>query len=423
MSARDLEIPAGGEYRFEVPFEVANPFCFKLLSGSAEVFGSELAIGREYSVSGCKLAIFSYSGARLSLSGGPCSVEYLSTEPPTAQTALLNLTAALEQSEIECPRVLVIGSGRNTVTRTLVNYAARRSQLESEAKRPIVLDLDVANGSALLPGTITLCAPDRPLEVHESWSQLPEAQLVTFFYGSQAVSDNPKFYKKLAERSAELLAARPASAVFAIAPGELSQESELLTELQAIFKFNVILVVGNERLHVTVSKQIAAIDSEVQVLKIPKSGGIVDKDAAFRRATQCAQFKSYFYGARGEFHPFSLSLSGANVVILRVGDAASLAPSSALPLGATRKIDSSRLTKVNELSPAQLLYSVLGVVVGEATFADENSLQEAALMPMAGFVHVLEVDEAKQTMTVLSPCAGNLPSKYLLLASLKWIEK
>jgi len=38
-------------------------------------------------------------------------------------------------------------------------------------------------------------------------------------------------------------------------------------------------------------------------------------------------------------------------------------------------------------------------------------------------VHVLEVDEGKQSLTVLPPCPGNLPSKFLLLASLKWIEK
>jgi polyribonucleotide 5'-hydroxyl-kinase len=422
--SKEINIPAGGEYRFEVAFDAEKAFCFKLLSGTAEIFGTELATGREYSVLGCKLAIFSFSGARLQCSDGPCAVEYLSTEPPIAQNALLNLIAALESEDSMTPRVLVLGSGRNTVTRTLVNYATRRFQLQNDQnKRPIIVDLDILNGTSLLPGTLTACAPIRPLDLHESWSQLPEAQLISYFYGSQSVADNPKLYRKLSEKLGEQVLNRPAGAVFAVAPAELSHESDLLVDLQRYFSFNVILVVGNERLHVTVSKQISAVNDTIRVLKIPKSGGIVDKDASFRRSLQHAQFRSYFYGPRQEFHPFSLTLAAASVIIFRVGDAASLAPSSALPLGATRKIDSSRLTKVSELSPAQLLYSVLGVLVEGATFEQENALQDAALAAMAGFVHVLEVDEAKQTMTVLSPCAGNLPSKYLLLGSLKWIEK
>ncbi len=421
---REISIPSGGEYRFEVNFDAEKPFCFKLLSGAAEIFGTELAIGREYSVIGCKLAIFSFSGARVQFSGGPCAVEYLSTEPPIAQNALLNLIAALEGEETLQPRVLVLGSGRNAVTRTLVNYATRRFQLQNEQnKRPIIVDLDILNGSSLLPGTLTACAPDRPLDLQESWSQLSEAQLISYFYGSQAVADNPKLYLKLAEKLGEQVAARQASSVFAISPAELSHESDLLLDLQRFFNFNVILVVGNERLHVTVSKQLAVVNESIRILKIPKSGGIVDKDASYRRSLQHFQFRSYFYGPQQEFHPFSLTISAANVIIFRVGDASSLAPSSALPLGATRKIDSSRLTKVSELSPAQLLYSVLGVLAEGSTFDHETALQEAALAPMAGFVHVLEVDEQKQTMTVLSPCAGNLPSKYLLLGSLKWIEK
>lgn len=431
-NSKEIKIPPGGEYRFEVDFDAEAPFCFKLLSGTAEIFGSELAEGREYSVTGCKLAIFSFSGATLTVSGGPCAVEYLSTEPPVAQNALVNFIAALENEQNfpepgQIPRVLVLGSGRNTVCRTLVNYAARRHlSAANNQPRPIVVDLDVSNGASLLPGTLTACAPDRPVEVHESWSQLPDGQLVSFFYGSQAVADNPKFYRKLAERLGELVYSRPANAVFAVAPPELSsgeQGGDLLTDLQKYFRFNVILVVGNERLFVTVSKQFTELGS-VRVFKLPKSGGIVDKDAAFRRALQHAQFRSYFYGSQQEFHPFSLSLQAENVTIFRVGDASSLAPSSALPLGATRKIDSSRLTKVTGLSPAQLLYSVLGVLGDScAAFDPETSLQEAALAPMAGFVHVLDVDEQKQSMTVLSPCAGNLPTKYLILASLKWIEK
>ena len=160
------------------------------------------------------------------------------------------------------------------------------------------------------------------------------------------------------------------------------------------------------------------------MLKLPRSGGVVSKDSSFRRQNQSRAFKSYFYGPRMEFHPFSLTVSFPSIVIYRVADAAALAPSSALPLGATRKIDSSKLTKVTELNASQLLYSILAVIPAASHANSDSEEFEGALdSPVAGFLHVLDVDEGKQSLTVLSPCPGALPSKFLLLASLKWIEK
>lgn len=40
----------------------------------------------------------------------------------------------------------------------------------------------------------------------------------------------------------------------------------------------------------------------------------------------------------------------------------------------------------------------------------------------AGFVSIVSVDIENDTLTVLSPCPGMLPSKHLLVGSLKWVE-
>lgn len=433
---KEWQIPAGSEHRFEVGFDcTSTPFTFKLIEGTAEIFGSELAPGREYSVTGCKLAIFTFTGAKVAYQGGPCTVEYLSSEPATAQGALLNLHVALEghfRRTGRVPRVLLLGVGRNTVARTLTNYAIRRMD-DSGNIRPILVDLDVSNGSVCLPGTLSAVSPDRPLDVEESWHSQPQAQMISLFYGSTVVADNPKVYGRLCERMGELVKKRcegsGTSVVYVIAPSEVSNESvqnsiqsSLLTALKSNFDIDHILVIGNERLHVTVSKNFTSDSSSVKVLKVPRAGGVVAKDSAFRRASQAKSFKSYFYGPRAEFHPFSLTISLGNVTIYRVADATALAPSSALPLGATRKIDSSKLTKVTELIPSQLLYSILAVVRTPSD-SDLNEFEDALTAPVAGFLHVLEVDEGKQTLTVLAPCPGALPSKFLLLASLKWIEK
>lgn len=438
---KEWKIPAGCEHRFEVSFDCElTPFIFKLVEGQAEIFGAELAPGREYSVFGCKLAIFTFTGALISYQGGPCSVEYLSSEPPVAQEALLNLNLALEghlRKTGKVPRVLLIGSGRNTVARTLTNYSARR--IEDDGKmRPILVDLDVSNGTVCLPGTLSSVSPDRPLEIEEAWHSQPQAQIISLFYGSTVVADNPKVYERLCEKMGEIVKKRSedtsglASVVYVIAPGEVGNEAtatnqstkSLLISLQKSFNIDHILVIGNERLHVTVSKHFSEESSQVKVLKVPRSGGIVTKDSAFRRQNQSKAFKSYFYGPRTEFHPFSLTIPFPSIVIYRVADATALAPSSALPLGATRKIDSSKLTKVTDLNASQLLYSILAVIPAAiGSNSDSDDFEGALDSPVAGFLHVLEVDEGKQSLTVLSPCPGTLPSKFLLLASLKWIEK
>ena len=41
---------------------------------------------------------------------------------------------------------------------------------------------------------------------------------------------------------------------------------------------------------------------------------------------------------------------------------------------------------------------------------------------VAGFISVVQIDIDRDELTVLSPCPGALPSKYLLLGSIKWVE-
>lgn len=440
-------IPAGNEHRFEVSFE--NSFTFKLVEGTAEIFGSELALGREYTVSGCKLAIFSFTGARILHQGGPCSVEYLSSEPATAQEALLNLSVALEglfRKSGEPARVLLMGVGRNSAARTLTNYSIRRVDEADDSKKPVLVDLDVANGSVCLPGSVSAMVPERALQVDDSWHSQPQAQMISLFYGSTVIADNPKVYQRLFERLAGIVNQRlnTCSVVYIIAPSEANSEINIISTntssnssnststnnpggiLQSIkdaFKIDHIVVIGNERLHVTVNKNFPPDSGVKNVLKVPRSSGVVSKDAAFRRAALSKAFKSYFYGPRAEFHPFSLTLPLANLTIYRVADASTLAPSSALPLGATRKIDSSKLTRVTEINASQLLYSILACVRTPTPEYQGEEFEDALMAPVAGFLHVLDADEAKQTLTVLAPCPGSLPSRFLLLASLKWIEK
>lgn len=69
---------------------------------------------------------------------------------------------------------------------------------------------------------------------------------------------------------------------------------------------NTILVIGSERLYSSIMKNYdnkptssasaAASDERVSVIKLSKSGGCVDRDAAFMKGIRESQIRSYFFG-------------------------------------------------------------------------------------------------------------------------------
>ena len=60
---------------------------------------------------------------------------------------------------------------------------------------------------------------------------------------------------------------------------------------------NVIIVIGNERLSVEMQKLFdGSYPRKIQIIKIPKSGGVSDLDMAYRDRIQSYQLRHYFYG-------------------------------------------------------------------------------------------------------------------------------
>ncbi len=394
----------------------------------------ELSPTREYAVSGCKLAIFTYEGCALSLRG-VCAVEYVSGE--TANVPIvLSLYHAIDRARQEArdrmeeaPRVLVVGASRFTLARTLLNYSVRAG------RTPLLVDLDVANGNLVMPGTIAAHLIDKVIDVEEGIADAHRA--CTYFYGSTGgPGDNAKLYGRLIDRLAFAvngrLAAMEGAADGAAAPNKsgaiivgppAGDCEEYIGHIQQAFRVSTIIVVGNERLHSTIRKAIAApprapaaaFEGRCTTLNVPKSGGVVVRDGAFRRRAAEGQFRRYFYGALREFTPFTMCIAFDDVRVVRLGQEA-LAPASALPLGATRKVDEAKVGRV-EMTAAHLLYSILAV-------SNSATEEAAAATNVAGFIYVTAVDEAKRQMTALATCPGRLPSPLLLQgSSLKWVEQ
>ncbi len=78
---------------------------------------------------------------------------------------------------------------------------------------------------------------------------------------------------------------------------EISHSSNNKTNNLIYFSVNLLLVLGNERLFASLSKKFKAKKQNLTCLKLPKSGGVVDRDDKFTRAVQRKMIGEYFYGS------------------------------------------------------------------------------------------------------------------------------
>ena len=94
-------------------------------------------------------------------------------------------------------------------------------------------------------------------------------------------------------------------------------------------------------------------------------------------------------------------------------------PTSALPIGAERKLEELSCSKV-EIGQ-HLLYSILGI--SSVAVGQDNAHELLGECAVLGFVHVSEVDMQKEKITVLCTSPGKLPSSVFLWGGIKWIEQ
>jgi polyribonucleotide 5'-hydroxyl-kinase len=227
--------------------------------------------------------VFTWHGASLSIAGN-FIVDYTSSETPMISYYNTHLALeqvrrrALEQPEptfVEPlvlrspPRVLIMGSSRNTVSRILTNYSVRQE------RTPIFVDGDISNGEMLFPGTLSCCKMDRIIDVIEGF---PLSNPLAYFFGHLTIGNNLSLYKKLISRLSDMVDKKMTTDKSCFESGlffnfpEWSDVYglELLKHVVESFKINVVLVVGNERLASEITKKV-----NILTLKLPKSGGVI----------------------------------------------------------------------------------------------------------------------------------------------------
>lgn len=416
----------------------------RLVNGTCEVFGIELVANREYTFTDASIALFAWYGCVVEVSGD-CSSVYESDSTP--MVAYVNTHAQLEAMRDVAlangdygPRVIIVGPsdhGKSTTARILASYACRVDRV------PLFIDLDVGQTLATIPGCITALPLDKySIGVEEGFSTTHGAAPLTYFYGHNSPKDNVELYKIMVTALAEKVKARLErdadirSAGFIVNTAGFIDGAghEVLLHAIKALSIDVVLVMGHDRLF---SSMVSALpERTTTVIKLPRSGGVVQRDRVQRTRLRRLRIKEYFYGperlagpdaakiAGSVFSPARLSLRLSSVRIMRAGG---LQLSEGMRLiGAVSESASFQLTPV---SPTQELEgSMLAVLhsldadAADATKAGkgQQSQQQLQLSNVAGFVCVVQMDVEQDTMIVLSPCPGALPSNVLLVGSLKW---
>jgi polyribonucleotide 5'-hydroxyl-kinase len=203
------------ELRFESSFTA--PVSIKLVHGSAELFGTELAPNTVYILKGAKAAVFTWQGCRVELTG-TTEAEYLAEETPMIQ--YMNTHFGLENARVEAqqrhttgPRVLVVGpenSGKTSLVKMLTAYAVKSE------RQPVVVNLDPQQALLSVPGALTATTFASLLDVEEGWgsspisgpSALPVKMPLCYHFGCRTAEANGKLYKSLVTRLALAVTSR-----------------------------------------------------------------------------------------------------------------------------------------------------------------------------------------------------------------------
>jgi len=439
---RNEELRAQSELRFEIASN--RIYKVRLTKGSAEIFGTELALNTTYSFSGTKLSIFTWEGCSLELQGEAES-EYVGHET-NAMVEWLNLHTMLDTLRQDAsvnggPRVLLVGSescGKTSLAKCLIAWAVKVGTI------PTYINLDPKESVLSVPSTLTVVTYPSQMDVEAAgWGQssisgptvIPPRSGLIYHFPFHSPIDNPTLYKSLTTRIAlaatSKLEESPSakSAGFIIdTPASLNRPQDsydVISHLISEFSITVVLTMGSERLYNDVSRRHSnpanrSSDQPITVLRIPTSPGAVTRDENFFKAVRAGQLRSYFFGdpkiGLPSLNPHSLTVNFHELNIYCAID-----PSASGNLSVdflpgrdededgnaeqrTAKGGDGGVGKLFEkIEPSQaLLHAVLSIRFARKG-AGQDEIRDSAVM---GFVYVAEVDEAKKRVRFLAPHSG-----------------
>ena len=377
--------------------------------------------------------------------------------------------AAAVKSRPHGPRVLIAGptdSGKSTLCHMLLAYACRLGWA------PTYVDLDVGQTSLSLPGCVSASPMDRLcLSVGRG---VQETTPLSFFIGNTSPGSDPKLFKHMVGRLGEVEAARTlgtrhgthgafrrlrshdavhthspfvsrnaanASGCIVNTMGWVDGTGyDLLCHSIRTMAIDVVLVMGKDKLYSSLLSDLRgrrewgpSDGRSLTVVKLPRSGGVVERPPPARHTARSKRIRDYFYGPDGNLKPQSTVKKFSDVTLVKLSAttvrggrvpslfacvehcvvAAVQANSMALPVGRASMLDPVRASEMPFTK--DLESHVLAV-----SFA--TTVGDVANTNVAGFVHVTAVDEEAQTVTLMAPNAVPFPSNILVSSKIEYID-
>jgi len=389
----DVELQAGCELRVEVPLH--EKVKFVVSEGTAEENGQELLLGKWYTVKDEPFFIFTYTGCKIKLAPNK-AFSYVSEESNIPY--IYNVFEYLRFAKKKI--VLVVGEGRNTLTNILSNYYVRNDE------KVLHVNLDVHSSGIMVPGS--LCSTVIQ-EVYSHVGLLGSADKTCHFYGSQSASDNPDLYRLLLEEALITAQKREFPGPTIITGSKEFYQPEI-EKVRETYPAACVIIIGNEKLY----HQIATDDK----IYVPSFPGLAARDTQRKRMQLTSRIKGYFHGEQDEYTPCTVTVkirteeSGTEEEdrhrLVQVGDEY-MAPMSALPLGSSRRKNS---TSVIDVAPVER--SLLAVSSAER-------VEDVPTAPVIGFLVVLEV-VSEEEIKVLSPQPRIPQKQYLVQSKVRMLE-
>ena len=428
------------ELRCEIP--ESGIFTVMLMEGSAELFGIELAPSKEYIFSDKNVAIFTWYGCKLQTTVTEnISIIYVSDSTP--MLSYVNTHIQLEAkrdaalANHECgPRVLVCGpsdSGKSTTARILTAYACRLD------RTPLYIDLDVGQSSITLPGAIGATATNKfNMSVEDGF--IYSAPLL-YSLAHNTPREYGEVYNKIVSVLADKVNERMKRDVDVRASGFVINTCgyidddgyDILLKCIKSFSIDVVLVMGHDRLYSSLS---SSLKDSTTIVKLPQSGGVVRRERQYRYRTGQSKIRDYFYGNRNvnsasgsgkvAYSPARVDVQISSFVIIKAGG---LQLSENMRVMGDSEIDATELVRVAP-NKQELEGYILSILYADpncndtATAGNDEVPQSLSEANVAGFVCIKSIDIDQDKMTLLVPNGSTeLPSKYLLLGSIKWEDK
>ncbi|KAK1712897.1 pre-mRNA cleavage complex II protein Clp1 [Colletotrichum acutatum] len=429
---RTIRLQPFWEWRFQVAFD--TQITLKLLSGTAEKDGTELALQHIYTFAGTRSKILTLQGCELEIEGvlaDESVAEYPKPQDSPSNSVLnlhFQLTAMRQRAAAERregPRIAVCGpptTGKTSLTRTLTSYAAR------VGAQPLVVNTDPKEGMLSLPGTLSASVVGSLLDVEavDGWgttptsgpSQVPVKLPLVYYYGHASSEEDPAKYKELVSKMAATVTSRLGQDPEVKGSGMII-DTQAVTETNQVgmenfvhvveeLSVNIIIVLGSASLNAEITKRFStertSLGENYSILLLEKSEGVVERDVGYTQQACEASIKEYFFGSIGQtLSPATQQVDFDSLAIYKLGDYSMYGGGA----------DESLM----RVDPAQAMAHWTLAIVYASVKDSPETIRTANVM---GYVYIADIDKEKRKLRILAPVSGRLGDRPLLMG--KWPE-